>query len=355
MTNQAARPPSLTESENTLATPIGIPAPADADYPSSALTVTALPSDRIKLLADGLPPVTLGETFSVQQLTGLKLRPTLNSFGTSSSFKALGKVGTGPRRDEHRTLADATVTYARHHRQSAHVTTGAYVPVDVNHGSLSATVGVSIGAAATVGRAMAHDGASSPLQADDLSRFVSTTGSATAAILDTASLLSVGAGTASPATESMTVTNGADFAPLSTVNPSANLNSAETSALASATKLVSDVFIPVPGSSNQTAAEDSRSDISAIPALGSSNQTAAEDPRSDINAWSASWRSAVASVDALTGADGDQPTVLNNTLDLGLLSGPSSSAPGGQSANASTNPIVIENHAPGQPGERMGH
>ena len=134
----------------------------------------------------------------------------------------LALPGPGHRRDEHHALAGATVTNPRHHGQSAHVTTGAYVPVDVNQASLSAAVGVSIGAAATAGEAVAHDGASpSPLQTDDLSSFVSTTGGATAAVFDTASLLSVGAGNGpgapSPATESMTVTTDkADYAPGST-------------------------------------------------------------------------------------------------------------------------------------------
>jgi hypothetical protein len=96
----------------------------------------------------------------------------------------LAPAGPGPGRDEHHALADATVTNARHRGHSAHVTTGAYVPVDVNHASLSAAVGVSIGAAATAGGAVAHEGASpSPLQADDLSSFVSTTGGASHAAI----------------------------------------------------------------------------------------------------------------------------------------------------------------------------
>ena len=77
-------------------------------------------------------------------------------------------AGPVPRPDEHRALADVTVTNARHRGQSAPLPTGGYVPVDVNHASLSAPVGVSIGAAGTAGGAVAHDGASpSPLQADD--------------------------------------------------------------------------------------------------------------------------------------------------------------------------------------------
>ena len=88
MANLTASFVSLTVTENTLATGIGIPTPADANYPSSALTVTVtgLPSNGIVLLADGVTPVTPGELLSVQQLTGLSFRPTLNSFGVSSSF-----------------------------------------------------------------------------------------------------------------------------------------------------------------------------------------------------------------------------------------------------------------------------
>ena len=129
--------------------------------------------------------------------------------------------GPAPWRDEHRALADVTVTNVPHRGQSAPLPTGGYVPVYVNHASLSAPVGVSIGAAGTAGKAVAHDGTSpSPLQADDLSSFV-TTGGATAAVFDTASLRSVAGGnelgTATPVTESMTVTTDkADYAPGST-------------------------------------------------------------------------------------------------------------------------------------------
>ena len=72
------------------------------------------------------------------------------------------------------------------------------------------------------GRAAPHDG-TAPwlLQADDLSSFVSTSGSATTPVFETASLLSSAtsnrSGTPSPATESMTVTTDkADYAPGST-------------------------------------------------------------------------------------------------------------------------------------------
>ena len=130
-------------------------------------------------------------------------------------------AGPVPWQDEHRALADVTVTNARHHGQSAPLPTGGYVPVDVNHASLSAPVGVSIGAAGTAGGAVAHDGASpSPLQADDPSSFM-TTGGAIAAVCETCVAALCGAsnalGTASPATEPMTVTTDkADYAPGST-------------------------------------------------------------------------------------------------------------------------------------------
>src|SRR6202140_2779194 len=79
---------TLTVSENSLATLIGIAAPVDSSYSSSALTVTvtALPSDGTILLADDITPISLGQSLTVNQLTNLTFRPALNSFGTSSSF-----------------------------------------------------------------------------------------------------------------------------------------------------------------------------------------------------------------------------------------------------------------------------
>jgi hypothetical protein len=110
----------------------------------------------------------------------------------------------GPRPDEFRALADAIVTNASNRGQSAYVTTDANVPVDANH--------------ATAGEALAQRGPSpSSLQANDMSSFPSTTGYATAAVFDTTSLLSIAAGTASPATPLMTVTTDkVDYAPGST-------------------------------------------------------------------------------------------------------------------------------------------
>src|SRR5262245_19840446 len=88
---------------------------------------------------------------------------------------------------QRRTLADATVTRGLHHDGlTGHATTSAFVPVDLNYGSLSAAAGLSITAAVTAGGAVAHDCPSpSPLQADDPSSFVSATASATAAVFDT--------------------------------------------------------------------------------------------------------------------------------------------------------------------------
>ena len=79
---------SLTVAENQLATSIGLAAPVDSVYSAADLTVivTGLPSNGTILLADGITPVNLGQSLTVTQLVGLKFRPALNSFATSSSF-----------------------------------------------------------------------------------------------------------------------------------------------------------------------------------------------------------------------------------------------------------------------------
>jgi hypothetical protein len=79
---------SLLVSENSLATAIGIAAPVDTDFGSAALTatVTTLPLNGTVLLADGVTPVSLGQTLTVQQLTALRFAPALNQYGQSSSF-----------------------------------------------------------------------------------------------------------------------------------------------------------------------------------------------------------------------------------------------------------------------------
>jgi hypothetical protein len=87
--------PSLTENstslivaENSLATPIAIPTPSDANFPASQLsvTVTALPSNGTVLLAVGTTTVSVGESLTVAQLTGLEFEPTPNISGQSSDF-----------------------------------------------------------------------------------------------------------------------------------------------------------------------------------------------------------------------------------------------------------------------------
>src|SRR6185437_9684551 len=80
--------PTLTVAENAAATAINIPAPTDPNYAASQLTVTvtALPTDGKVLLANGTTPVTVGETLTVAQLTGLEFKPTAGQFNQSSTF-----------------------------------------------------------------------------------------------------------------------------------------------------------------------------------------------------------------------------------------------------------------------------
>ena len=81
-------PTSLTVAENSGATPIGIVPPSDANYAASALsvTVTGLPTDGTVRLSDGTTPVTIGESLTVAQLTGLMFKPAQDSTGQSSTF-----------------------------------------------------------------------------------------------------------------------------------------------------------------------------------------------------------------------------------------------------------------------------
>ena len=135
------------------------------------------------------------------------------------NMKQNGYITFWPRRDERRTPAESAVANARHYGQSAHVTTRACVPVDVNHASLPVPIGLSNGAATTAGGMVTYD-RTLPWP-HDLSSLVSTMGHAAAAVSDTVSLPSakVGSetGTDLLATESMTVmTDQADYAPGST-------------------------------------------------------------------------------------------------------------------------------------------
>ena len=153
MSDLIASSASLTVAENSLATAIGIPAPVDTNYPSSALTVTvtALPADGIVLLADGLTPVSLGETLSVQQLTGLTFRPTFNSFGESSTFAftvsdpagdsalATATLTVGPTNTP--LIANWTSLYVLQHAQATPI--GISAPTDISFSSSQLNVKVT--------------------------------------------------------------------------------------------------------------------------------------------------------------------------------------------------------------------
>jgi hypothetical protein len=88
MSNLTENSTSLAVAENSVPTPIGIATPIDDSYGTSALsvTVTEMPSDSAVLLADGVHPVTRGESLTVGQLTGLAFQPTLNAASLTSTF-----------------------------------------------------------------------------------------------------------------------------------------------------------------------------------------------------------------------------------------------------------------------------
>jgi hypothetical protein len=79
----------LTVAANSPATPIGLAAPVDASFASTALTVTVtgLPTDGKVVLSNGTTQVTSGQTLLISQLTGLEFVPTAGASGQSSSFK----------------------------------------------------------------------------------------------------------------------------------------------------------------------------------------------------------------------------------------------------------------------------
>src|SRR6185437_15977573 len=80
--------PTLTVAENAAATAINIPAPTDPNYAASQLTVTvtSLPTDGTVLLSNGTTPVTVGQSLTVTQLTGLEFKPTNGISSASSEF-----------------------------------------------------------------------------------------------------------------------------------------------------------------------------------------------------------------------------------------------------------------------------
>jgi len=144
---------------------------------------------------------------------GTRLREATHDDREQHSLSAWARPIHRP--DEHRALADATVANTPLGRRYKHVTDSAYVPVGVDHASLSAAVGVSSYAGAG---GAAHDDASpSSPQAGERPIFGSTTGSAIAAGSEAAPPPSFRAGNGaatSPVAESMTVTTDkTDYAP----------------------------------------------------------------------------------------------------------------------------------------------
>jgi uncharacterized protein (TIGR03790 family) len=82
-----AAPGHLTVSAIAGATPIGINAPSDPNYPVSQLgvRVAALPDGGRVTLSDGVTPVRLQETLTIGQLTSLKFVPSASAT-TASTF-----------------------------------------------------------------------------------------------------------------------------------------------------------------------------------------------------------------------------------------------------------------------------
>jgi len=143
---------NLTVAENSAPTPIGIQAPSDPNYSSSRLTVTvrALPTDGVVYLADGTTVVTVGETLSVAQLTGLAFKPTAGLFSQKSSFgyqvtdpdgKSAGGVATlaiGPQTaPSGPTTTPTSVTVAENAGPTA---VGIAAPTDPNYSTSQLTV-----------------------------------------------------------------------------------------------------------------------------------------------------------------------------------------------------------------------
>jgi hypothetical protein len=88
---------SLSIPENSIATAINIPTPSDTSYSSPQLSVTVdtLLSDGTVLMSDGLTPVTVDETLTVAQPTGLEFTPTPNGAGQSSEFALIVSERSG--------------------------------------------------------------------------------------------------------------------------------------------------------------------------------------------------------------------------------------------------------------------
>lgn len=82
---------------DSVATPIGIPAPIDPNYGPAQLriTVTGLPSNGKVVLADGTTPITADKTLTVPMLTGLMFVPAPGAFEQSSTFAYIVKNPAG--------------------------------------------------------------------------------------------------------------------------------------------------------------------------------------------------------------------------------------------------------------------
>lgn len=85
MAGPQTTPALLAVDEDATATSIGIAAPTGGSGTLSVV-VTGLPTDGTVYLADGVTPVTNGETLTVAQLTGLKFTPTSGVASQTSQF-----------------------------------------------------------------------------------------------------------------------------------------------------------------------------------------------------------------------------------------------------------------------------
>ena len=141
---------SLSVSENSAATPMGIAAPSDTGYAASSLSVTvgALPTDGMIVMADGKTAVSTGQVLTVAQLGGLEFVATGGAFDRTSTFAytvadpggataqgsetlSIGKAVGNP------VAASASLSVAENSGASP---IGIVLPTDPNYASSSLTV-----------------------------------------------------------------------------------------------------------------------------------------------------------------------------------------------------------------------
>ena len=91
----AAKP--LTVAGNSAATPIGIPAPSDPNYPADRLSITVIkaPSYGKVVLADRNTAVAVGQTLTTAELTGLMFVPAPGAFDYRETFAYVVKNPPG--------------------------------------------------------------------------------------------------------------------------------------------------------------------------------------------------------------------------------------------------------------------